>query len=73
MPEHKTEDRGGHLRTTVNLKCGDRTALCRCFKSLEFPFCDGAHRMLDSNVGPVIVEVRREEAKPEQQQEAPAK
>lgn len=55
MAEHTTEDRDGHPRTTVNLEPGERVALCRCFGSQKFPFCDGAHRQ-HPDKGPVIVQ-----------------
>ena len=55
MAKHQTEDRFGHLRTTVELEPGERVALCRCMKSKDFPFCDGTHREEPSNVGPLVV------------------
>jgi CDGSH-type Zn-finger protein len=55
MAEHKTEERNGHLRTEITLEPGERVALCRCFKSGNFPFCDGTHKTLPENVGPAIV------------------
>ncbi len=55
MAEHSTEDRAGHLRTEVKLEAGEKVALCRCMKSANFPFCDGAHKTCESNAGPVIV------------------
>ena len=30
-------------------------ALCRCWASKKFPFCDGSHQKLDTEQGPVIV------------------
>jgi CDGSH-type Zn-finger protein len=62
MPEHTTEERNGHLRTTVELEPGERVSLCRCFQSREFPFCDGTHKQLPGNQGPVVVK----QAPPEQ-------
>ncbi len=61
MPEHSTEERYGHLRTEVKLASGEKVALCRCFASGDFPFCDGSHKRLDSTAGPVIVSALREE------------
>lgn len=55
MPEHITEDRNGHLRTTVKLQPGEAVHLCRCWQSKTFPFCDGTHKQLPNNQGPVIV------------------
>lgn len=58
MPTHSTEERNGRLRTTVKIVKGERVSLCRCMKSKEFPFCDGAHKEIEGNTtGPVIVEV----------------
>ncbi len=56
MATHSTVEQDGHLRTTVQLEPGERVALCRCFKSKKFPFCDGSHRQEQSQVGPVIVQ-----------------
>jgi len=42
-----------------------RVALCRCFQSKDFPFCDCTHKTLPTNAGPVIVEVVTLEEKPE--------
>ncbi len=51
-----TEERNGHVRTTVALEPGERCSLCRCFKSEKFPLCDGTHKTLQGNWGPVIVQ-----------------
>lgn len=61
MAEHTTELRNGHKRTTIKLECGETVALCRCFQSKEFPFCDGTHKSLDNDEGPVIVQVSKSE------------
>jgi len=45
----------GHPRTTVQMEPGERVALCRCFHSKNFPFCDGTHKQHPGK-GPVIVE-----------------
>ena len=67
MPKHVTEDRNGHLRTTVEVQPGESVHLCRCWKSKEFPFCDGAHKQLPNDQGPVIVnQVPAEPAAPGQ-------
>jgi CDGSH-type Zn-finger protein len=63
MAEHSTEERNGHLRTEVKLAAGEKVALCRCFGSGDFPFCDGTHKTLKSSVGPVIVSAPKEEKK----------
>jgi len=45
----------------LQAKAGERVALCRCWKSAKFPYCDGAHNALNKttgdSVGPVIVTV----------------
>jgi len=55
MVKHSTEELLGHLRTTLDLEPGERVALCRCFQSKQFPFCDGTHKTLPDNRGPVVV------------------
>lgn len=57
MATHSTEERMGHLRTTVELKPGEKVSLCRCFKSKTFPYCDAEHRNHADQCGPVIVQV----------------
>ncbi len=57
MAEHRTEKFNDHPRTTVTLEPGERVALCRCFGSQKFPFCDGTHRQHPGK-GPVIVEAK---------------
>ena len=63
MAKHSTEDRFGHLRTTVELEPGERVALCRCMKSKDFPFCDGTHKEQPGNFGPLVVQAPKEEEK----------
>ena len=55
MAEYTNEQRGEFLRTTIVIKAGETVRLCRCFKSLNFPFCDGAHKACPGT-GPVIVQ-----------------
>lgn len=55
MATYTNEERMGHVRTNVELEPGEQCALCRCFKSGKFPFCDGMHRQLPGELGPVIV------------------
>ncbi len=59
MAEHETtwED---HPRTTVWIRPGEKVALCRCFQSRQFPFCDGSHRQVPGR-GPVKVIALQEE------------
>ncbi len=57
MPKHTTEDRFGHLRTSIEIKPGERISICRCGASKEWPFCDGVHKTLPNNVGPAVVTV----------------
>jgi len=56
MAIHETEERNGKLRTVMKLEPGERVALCRCMRSKNFPFCDGTHKTVEGNTGPVIVE-----------------
>ena len=48
-----------HPRTTVKLKAGEKVAICRCFASNKFPFCDGSHKEHPGK-GPAIVEAMAE-------------
>jgi len=48
-----------HPLTTVKLQPGEKVALCRCFGSQKFPFCDGTHTQHPGK-GPAIVEVVQE-------------
>ena len=56
MAEISTEVRNGHIRNSVHLVPGEKISLCRCFKSKEFPICDGFHRTIEGEFGPVIVD-----------------
>jgi CDGSH-type Zn-finger protein len=62
MPKHSTELIDGRPRTVVELEPGERVALCRCFKSANFPFCDGSHKQCEG-MGPVIVQAPGEKAR----------
>ena len=45
-------------RSTVILKPGDKVYMCRCWKSLTFPYCDGAHKkFMNGRIGPIEVQV----------------
>jgi len=43
-----------HPMTTVKLKTGEKVALCSCFASNKFPYCDGSHKE-HHGTGPAIV------------------
>ncbi|MDC3181019.1 CDGSH iron-sulfur domain-containing protein [Gammaproteobacteria bacterium] len=40
----------------IKIKSGERIVLCRCFMSEKLPYCDGSHRKLKLDKGPIIVE-----------------
>jgi CDGSH-type Zn-finger protein len=63
MATHTTEERNGKLRTEVELEPGETVALCRCFASQKFPFCDGSHKQQPGKVAPVIVSAPAAEPK----------
>lgn len=64
MAKHSTQEIDGRPRTVVELEPGERIALCRCFKSTKFPFCDGTHKEYQG-VGPVIVQAPGEKKEQE--------
>ena len=43
----------------VQVKAGQKVALCRCYKSAKFPYCDGAHikhnEDTGDNIAPVVL------------------
>ncbi|MDQ7030851.1 MAG: CDGSH iron-sulfur domain-containing protein [Ardenticatenia bacterium] len=49
-----------HPLTTVKLEPGEKVALCRCFASAKFPFCDGTHTQHPGR-GPAVVEAVKKE------------
>jgi len=57
MPKHKviTKKQKGHIRTTVKMRRGEAIALCRCWKSETFPLCNGYHKQIDDEKGPVLI------------------
>lgn len=42
-------------RDEIILGTDEKVALCRCWQSKKFPYCDGSHRELDLHKGPVTV------------------
>jgi len=56
MAEITSEVRNGRLRSTIHIAPGERVSLCRCFKSKEFPICDGTHKTMEGEYGPVVVD-----------------
>lgn len=61
MSKHTTEERFGHLRTTIEIKPDERVSICRCGASKEWPFCDGTHKTFAINIGPVVVTVNTDQ------------
>jgi len=47
-------------RDEITLAKNGRIALCRCWQSKNFPYCDGAHKHLGEKLGPVIVHAAEE-------------
>lgn len=43
----------------AKVKAGQKVALCRCYKSAKFPYCDGAHikhnEETGDNIAPVVI------------------
>lgn len=43
----------------VQVKAGQKVALCRCYKSAKFPYCDGSHvkhnEETGDNIAPVVL------------------
>lgn len=56
MATFTNEDRNGRIRTTMELKPGEKVKLCRCWRSATFPFCDESHKQVADNMGPLTVE-----------------
>jgi len=57
MPDHKFSTRKvkGRLRTHVTMRKGEVISLCRCWQSKKFPLCDGSHKSLEDEKGPVTI------------------
>jgi len=53
------EDYNHPERENIELKPGEKIALCRCWQSKKFPLCDGTHRQLNEKqhccLGPAII------------------
>ena len=52
------------VATSVDLEdIGDGKAYCRCWRSKQFPYCDGSHNEHNAktgdNVGPLVVKKRK--------------
>ena len=41
--------------THISIESGEKIAVCRCFKSKNYPYRDGSHKEI-SGTGPAIVE-----------------
>lgn len=45
------------IKTEINFS--ERVAICRCWQSKKFPYCDGSHHTFnqehEENLGPIIV------------------
>jgi len=45
---------------------GEKTAFCRCWRSKQWPFCDGSHNAFNektgNNTGPVVLKKTKREA-----------
>ena len=47
------------IRHNLEIKAGEKVAICRCWQSKRMPYCDGSHREYneknDENMGPIII------------------
>lgn len=66
MPVFETVEKDGHVRHVVKLEPGEKVALCRCYESKLFPFCDGSHKQADHNIGPAEIEITTDHTPPPQ-------
>jgi CDGSH-type Zn-finger protein len=57
MPKHQhsTKKIRGKLRSKVTMRHGEIISLCRCWHSKNFPVCDGSHKDINDERGPVII------------------
>ena len=44
MAEIKNEEAKDKAFVEITIQPGEKIALCRCFKSANMPYCDGAHK-----------------------------
>jgi CDGSH-type Zn-finger protein len=56
MPEVTTIEKDGRLRLVFALQPGERAKICSCYSSKKFPFCDGTHSHLHTNLEPAILD-----------------
>lgn len=56
MATFSNENRNGRIRTTMQIKPGERVKLCRCWRSATFPFCDSSHKLVADQMGPLTIE-----------------
>lgn len=45
-----------HPKVMLELKPGDTIAVCRCWASAKFPYCDGSHKQVPGK-GPAVIRV----------------
>tara|TARA_B100000902_G_scaffold92261_1_gene95670 strand:- start:362 stop:535 length:174 start_codon:yes stop_codon:yes gene_type:complete len=57
MPTIKNSSDQKFPLVQVELNSGEKVYLCRCFKSKDMPFCDGAHKSIPGT-GPALVRAR---------------
>lgn len=60
---HKVSKQNAKVVNTVDIEdIGEKAAFCRCWKSNNWPYCDGAHGQHNTetgdNVGPLIIKHR---------------
>tara|TARA_B100000073_G_scaffold318285_1_gene296292 strand:+ start:884 stop:1060 length:177 start_codon:yes stop_codon:yes gene_type:complete len=57
MAEIKNEEAKDKAFVEITIQPGEKIALCRCFKSANMPYCDGAHKEVPGT-GPAIVDAK---------------
>lgn len=62
----KINNQNEPARLEQTLKPGERVALCRCWQSKKFPYCDGSHRAHNEacgdDIGPAVISVATSES-----------